>query len=214
MMMLELSNIVLQYGRHPVLCDLSFRFRKGATTAITGPSGSGKSTLLYLAGLLLRPTSGRITFDSLDLTDLNDASAARFRRSNVGFVFQDSILDSRRSVLANASEGAILAGLPRELVRDRAVSMLQEVGVTVPLDRRPGQISGGQAQRVALCRAMIKQPPIILADEPTGNLDSKSSDLVMSALRRAAAEGATVAIATHDPQVVEMCDDAADVSRL
>lgn len=179
-------------------CTLSIAFPRGDVTVITGPSGCGKSTLLYLLGLMLTPTAGRIRWDGSEVSALSDAERSRLRAEQVGFVFQDALLDPSRTILDNVTEGGLYAGMRREASRERALRLLERFGVEQRADHRPGEISGGQAQRVALCRALLKDPRLILADEPSGNLDEASADVVWGALFAAATAGATVVVATHD----------------
>lgn len=176
-------------------------------TALTGPSGRGKSTLLYLLGALLTPNSGRICVGGVDVTTLGDADRAAYRAASVGFMFQDAALDPTRTVMDNVLEGALYAGVGRRVATTRALSLLVRFGVERRADGRPGEISGGQAQRIGLCRALITRPSVVLADEPTGNLDRASADVVLTALSEAAREGAVVVVASHDPVVVARCDD-------
>ena len=176
--------------------------------ALTGESGRGKSTLLYLLGLMLNPTSGEVFVDNRPVSRLGDAARSQLRSMHFGFVFQDASLDASRSVLDNIVETTLYR---HERLRDavpRARRLMDRFGVSVPAARRPGQISGGQAQRIALCRALLNSPPVILADEPTGNLDQASSDLVVGALRDHADGGGAVIIVTHSPTVASQCDRA------
>lgn len=210
--MIELQDLSFSYPKtDPVVSGLDHRFEPGATTGIAGQSGRGKSTLLYLAGLLLAPTSGRVLLDGTDTATLSDSQRSRLRGARIGFVFQDAALDPSRTILDNVIEGAVFSGMRRADAGRRARALLAGVDVTVPIDRRPGQISGGQAQRVALCRAMLHDPSLVLADEPTGNLDSASAGLVLDRLAAAAATGATIVIASHDPHVLERCDATIDL---
>lgn len=186
-------------GQAPVLNRFTYSFLSGVTV-VGGPSGCGKSTLLYLLGLMLAPGTGRVVLDGTDVSSLSDAARSRLRASHVGFVFQDAALDPSRTVLDNVTEGGLYAGIPAAEGRLRARSLLQEFGVTTQETHRPGEISGGQAQRVALCRALLKRPRVILADEPTGNLDSDSADIVWSALYAAADAGTTVVVASHNTE--------------
>lgn len=186
----------------PVLDGLTEDFPDGAITAITGPSGSGKSTLLYVVGLLLTPTSGTVWLDDQPVSALQDAERSAVRSRALGFVFQDALLDPARTALDNVVEPAVFAGLPRAGVVDRALGLLDRFGVGNRARHRPGQMSGGQAQRVALCRALLLRPAVLLGDEPTGNLDTTSSRVVWDALAEAAADGATVLLATHDDDLV------------
>lgn len=181
-------------------------FAAGSLTALTGPSGRGKSTVLYLLGLMLQPSGGEILVGTHATSGLRDSAKARLRAAAYGFVFQDAALDASRSVIDNVTESALYRGGPRRAARTRARELLERFDVAVPPSRRPGQVSGGQAQRIALCRALIGAPRILLADEPTGNLDPATAQLVVDALRSHAATGAAVIVVTHSPEVASACD--------
>ncbi|WP_363331220.1 ATP-binding cassette domain-containing protein [Microbacterium sp. SCN 70-27] len=204
---LEARNVTFGYapGR-PVLDGWSATFPGGSMTALTGPSGRGKSTLLYLLGLMLRPQSGEILVDGLTCGRLSDAGRARLRAHRFGFVFQDAALDQTRTVLDNVTETALYRGRPRHEAQGQARELLDRFGVDVSPRRRPGQVSGGQAQRIALCRALLNSPRVLLADEPTGNLDPATTELVVDALRGHAQTGAAVIVVTHSPAVAASCD--------
>ncbi len=206
--MVTLSDLSFGYRRaEPIISGLTHEFEPALLTAVTGPSGRGKSTLLYLIGLLLTPWSGRIGIDDvIDAARLGDGDRSHLRARRIGFVFQDALLDPSRSVVDNVIEGTLYAGTPRAVAREAALLLLDRFEVSLRADHRPGEVSGGQAQRVALCRALIKGPSLILADEPTGNLDAESSQLVIDGLRQSALGGATVIIASHDARVVGACD--------
>lgn len=204
---LEAREVAFGYAADAsVLEEWSAQFAAGSTTALTGPSGRGKSTLLYLLGLMLRPSSGEILVDGAPASGGRDAARAHLRARRFGFVFQDAALDGTRTVLANVTETALYRGQPRRSLEREARSLLDRFGVDVSPDRKPGQVSGGQAQRIALCRALLGNPGIVLADEPTGNLDPSTSRIVVDALRDHAAAGAVVVIVTHSPEVAGACD--------
>ncbi|MEN0128901.1 MAG: ATP-binding cassette domain-containing protein [Brevundimonas sp.] len=185
-------------GAPPVVDRLSVEFPAGALTTITGPSGGGKSTLLYVVALLLKPSSGSVLWDGAPVESRSDAERARLRAARSGFVFQDAMLDPARTVVDNVCESALFAGMTSRDARERAQSLLDDLGVGHRADHRPGEISGGQAQRVALCRALVTDPDVIFGDEPTGNLDDESAAVVWRVLRDRASAGATVVVATHD----------------
>jgi lipoprotein-releasing system ATP-binding protein len=198
--LISVEGITFRYRarEEPILADTSHGFTPGSMTVVTGPSGCGKSTLLALLGLLLTPNAGRIRWSGVDLARASDAIRSEIRARQVGFVFQDALLDPARTILANVVEGGLYAALEPADVRERALDLLERFGVEQRVDHRPGEISGGQAQRVALCRALVKDPALLLADEPSGNLDDASAIVVWEALRGAAAAGTTVVVATHD----------------
>jgi lipoprotein-releasing system ATP-binding protein len=204
----------LSFGYKPtelIFDKVTFRFPPGETTVVTGRSGSGKSTLLYILGLLLTPSRGRVVLDGSDVAGLGDVDSSRLRAARMGFVFQDAVLDPSRTVVDNVCESGLYAGLSRGEARDRAIELLERFEVGLRVDHRPGEVSGGQAQRVALCRALLNRPEVILADEPTGNLDQESAALVLTALTGAARDGAVVVIASHDPDVASIGDRVIDV---
>ncbi|RLK49333.1 putative ABC transport system ATP-binding protein [Microbacterium telephonicum] len=206
-MLLEARNVSFGYqADRPVVEGWSAQFRSGSMTALRGPSGRGKSTLLYLLGLMLRPTAGDVMVEGRVVTGLSDSHRARLRASTFGFVFQDASLDQSRTVLENVTETALYAGVPRKSARQRAQLLLDRIGVDVPAHRKPGQVSGGQAQRIALARALQNSPRVLLADEPTGNLDPATASLVVETLRQHAYEGAAVIVVTHSPEVARSCD--------
>ncbi len=207
--MLAVENLSFAYrrGGQELFGGLSHSFAPGAVTGLTGPSGRGKSTLLYVLGLMLRPTAGEVRYDGRPVHGLSDAARSNLRAEHVGFVFQDAVLDPSRTVLDAVIEPALYAGARRRDVVRRARELLEEMGIEIRADHRPGEISGGQAQRVALCRALVNDPRAILADEPTGNLDRDNAEVVLRVLRRAAQAGRTVVIATHDPFVLEHVDE-------
>ena len=204
---LTVTDLTFRYKASlPELFDgLTHDFEAGVT-AVTGPSGRGKSTLLYILGMLLRPTSGTIRLRGRNLTTLKDPEISSVRAREFGFVFQDSELDPARPMIDSVIEPGLYAGARRADLLERARRLLAEVGLEERATHRPAQISGGQAQRVALCRALVNDPAVVLADEPTGNLDPANSAIVLDALGDMAASGRAVVIATHDPVVLERAD--------
>jgi ABC-type lipoprotein export system ATPase subunit len=194
-----------------ILTHWTDTFESGEVVALTGPSGRGKSTALYLLGLMLKPVDGFISIDGLHASSLRDAQRAHLRAFNFGFVFQDAALDPTRSILDNVVESSLYRGQSRTEALAQASALLNHFGVQVAPNRRPGEVSGGQAQRIALCRAILSRPSVILADEPTGNLDKSTSTLVIDALRAEAERGAVVVVATHDEDVMRSCDRRLDL---
>jgi len=178
--------------------DLSIA--KGEMASIVGPSGSGKSTLLNLIGGLDRPSLGEIELDGEALSKLNDDQMTRVRRDKIGFIFQFFNLLPTLTSLENVSLPLHLRGWPKKKIDERARELLALVQLGQRLDHLPDELSGGERQRVAIARALSIYPPILLADEPTGNLDSKNGDAVMALLRELHAEGATICLVTHDPR--------------
>ncbi|WP_431883030.1 ABC transporter ATP-binding protein [Micromonospora gifhornensis] len=213
--MLTISNLSFGYrrGQKDLFGGLHHDFAQGAVTAVTGPSGRGKSTLLYLLGLMLRPSEGSILLDGVPVQSLPDRQRSALRATQIGFVFQDAVLDTSRTVLDAVLEPALYGGFRRVDKLRRARELLDQMGVADRESHRPGEISGGQAQRVALCRALLNDPGVVLADEPTGNLDRANAQTVLSALRSAAVgAGRTVVVATHDPFVLEHADQILELS--
>ncbi len=205
--MLTVESLRFAYPSGPSIVEsLSERFVPGEMVGITGPSGRGKSTLLYLLGLMLTPTSGRILLDGKSVAGLRDAERARLRARQFGFVFQDAALDATRTVLDNVLETALYRGESRRALSPTALALLDRFGVSLRVHAKPGQVSGGQAQRIALARALLLQPRVLLCDEPTGNLDPASTDIVLDALREHASSGGVVVVVTHDQAVVAHCD--------
>jgi len=211
---LSVTALSFRYDREgaELFGGLDHVFAPGALSAVMGPSGCGKSTLLYVLGLLLRPTAGAVRLGSHMLSAEPDGERSAIRASVMGFVFQDAALDPRRSVLDNVCEPAVYSGRPLGPTRERARELVDRLAPGVDTNRRPGQISGGQGQRIALARALINSPTVVLADEPTGNLDADNTNVVLQLLRDVANDGATVVVATHDPIVSSFADDLLTLS--
>lgn len=212
--MLAIEDLSFAYrrGAEELFGGLSHEFTPGKVTALTGPSGRGKSTLLYVLGLMLTPTRGHVLLDGDEVSDAADSIRSRVRAHRIGFVFQDSSLDPARTVLDSVVEPALYAGWRLGDARERGRDLLDRMGVAARADHKPGEISGGQAQRVAVCRALVTDPLVVLADEPTGNLDRDNAMGVLNALSAAAEHTSdgiarTLVIATHDPFVIEHADE-------
>jgi putative ABC transport system ATP-binding protein len=206
-----MTNVSKVYGRGDIavraLDDLSFEIETGGLVAVTGPSGSGKSTLLNLLGCLDRPTGGRYVLADRDVSELDDDELATVRNRFIGFVFQSFNLLPRKSALDNVALPLVYANLPREERLERARARLEQVGLGDRILHRPNELSGGQNQRVAIARALVTEPRLILADEPTGNLDSHSGDDIMNIIVGLREAGdMTVVIVTHDPEVAARCE--------
>ena len=185
-------------GLTHVLHSVSFQIEPGEFVALQGPSGSGKSTLLHILGLLDRPTSGRYLFRGHDVSGLDDDHLSGLRNQAIGFVFQSFYLVAYATALDNVLLPGLYGKAPQAELRKRALSLLGQVGLADRLDHKPPQLSGGQQQRVALARALVNNPDLILADEPTGQLDSATSVEIMDLLAQVNALGKTVIVVTHD----------------
>jgi ABC-type lipoprotein export system ATPase subunit len=190
----------------PLLSNWSAEFHEGEVVGVTGPSGRGKSTLLYILGLMLQPRGGEVLLDGEPVHAGSDVARAALRATTFGFVFQDAALDQSRTVLDNILETTLYRGDDRRAAAIRGQTLIDQFGVGLRPNAKPGQLSGGQAQRIALCRALLGDPAVLLADEPTGNLDAESSDIVIDALHAQARRGASVIVVTHDPALVQRCD--------
>jgi putative ABC transport system ATP-binding protein len=186
------------------LQGLNFHIEKGEFMAIIGPSGCGKTTLLNILGCLDRPTSGKVFIDGVDVSQLPNTELAIIRSRKLGFVFQDFNLLSRMSVIENVELPLFIAGADPTFTRRRAMSLLARLGIAEKAHKNVNHISGGQRQRVAVARALANDPKIVLADEPTGNLDTKNTELMMSLMKQLNEEfGKTLVVITHNPEVAE-----------
>ncbi|MFE0649528.1 ABC transporter ATP-binding protein [Streptomyces sp. NPDC059534] len=204
--LIELRDVGRTYddGR-AALSDLTLEIGRGEAVAVLGPSGSGKSTLLNLLAGLDRPSTGRVTVDGLRVDRLTEAASAKYRRSRIGMVFQFFHLLDDLTVTDNVLLPAQLAGMPRARAAARAAELLEQLGVARHAKAHPGRLSGGERQRVAVARALMNRPPLLLADEPTGALDSASGADVRDLLRELHAGGQTVVLVTHDLALAGAC---------
>ncbi len=207
--LIELKDIQKTYrigdSEYPVLKGIDLKIESGEFIALMGPSGSGKSTLLNIVGCLDRPTSGRFTLLGQDVSRTSDDELARLRREDLGFIFQTFNLIGRISVLKNVEVPMMLHGVPRVERKARALKLLEDMNIVNRADFSPPNISGGERQRVAIARALANDPKIIIADEPTGNLDLKNSDEVMKILTNLNRDGRTIIMVTHNPEITENC---------
>ncbi|OIR19945.1 ABC transporter ATP-binding protein YtrE [mine drainage metagenome] len=203
--MIELQNVCRTFtvGDQQVtaLRDVNLRLDAGEYLSIMGPSGSGKSTMLNMLGLLDRPTSGTYLLDGGNVTDLNDEQQARVRREKIGFVFQSFHLVPRLTAAQNVELPLILAGVPAEVRKARVQVLMRNYGLSDRADHKPDQLSGGQRQRVAIARATVMNPTVLLADEPTGNLDRTTGWEVLKLLEGLMEQGITLVVVTHDAEI-------------
>ncbi|MFF0269991.1 ABC transporter ATP-binding protein [Kribbella sp. NPDC004536] len=216
MTVLELAAVTKVYPSQPpvtALRNVNLTIESGELVAIVGPSGSGKTTLLHLMGTLDRPTTGTVRVTGLDASAMTDRDVARLRATRIGFVFQQFFLAEHATVLDNVADGLLYAGTPHRERRELAAEALAAVDLPDRMDARPTQLSGGQRQRVAIARALIGRPAIVLADEPTGNLDRATGQSILALLDALHRGGTTILVITHDRDVaarmnrqVEMLD--------
>ncbi len=206
-MSISLSNVtkVYELGGEIVnaLAGLTLSISPGEFTAIMGPSGSGKSTLMNILGCLDRPTSGSYMLDGQEVATLNDDELATTRNKKIGFVFQSFNLLPRMSTLENVALPMVYAGVEKKERIARATQVLTMVGLQERMNHQPNELSGGQRQRVAIARSLVNDPTIIMADEPTGNLDTKSGDEVMAIFSELNSQGRTIILVTHEPEIAE-----------
>jgi len=205
----SLENVTKTYelgGTVEALTDFSLELTEGSYTAVMGPSGSGKSTLLNLVGGLDTPTEGVVTVNGNDLTELTENERAGVRGSEVGFVFQTFNLMPRLTAVENVALPLSFLGIPRSERRERAESLLADVGLADRSDHRPAELSGGQRQRVAVARALAPEPAILLADEPTGNVDTETGDRVMGLFDELSDAGNTILLVTHERRIAERAE--------
>ncbi len=210
MSLIELKNVSKHFHagetKTMALDEINISIEPGEFVAIMGPSGSGKSSLMNILGLLDTPSGGEYWLDGQDVSSKNDTDLARLRSQNIGFVFQSFNLLPRLSILQNVVLPMVYGGTPSGKRKARALELLDLVGIQDRAHHRPNQVSGGQAQRAAIARALANDPSLLLADEPTGNLDTKSSDAVISLLKDLHAKGNTILIVTHNPEIAAQAE--------
>ena len=214
-MILKLQNICKNYMQGkmevPVLHDICFSMEKGEYVAVMGPSGSGKTTLMNIIGCLDQATSGAYFLDGENIGSCTENQMSDIRLKKIGFVFQNFQLLPRQSALDNVALPLIYAGMPRKERQERAARALERVGLSDRIHFKPSQLSGGQKQRVAIARAMVNRPQILLADEPTGSLDSRSGEQVMELFRNLNREGVSILMITHDPGIAAHGDRMVEI---
>jgi putative ABC transport system ATP-binding protein len=205
---LELDAVSKVYGEEPPVAALrgvSFAVHRGELVAIVGPSGSGKSTLLHVIGTLERPSSGIVRIGGVDAAQLNDRELSQLRAREIGFVFQQFFLAEYATVRENVADGLLYAGVPTAERNRRADEALERVGLTERAHFKPTKLSGGERQRVAIARALVGRPAIVLADEPTGNLDSSTGEQIMVLIEELNGQGATILVITHEQSIAARC---------
>ena len=215
-LVLELDGVTKVYGEQPPVAALrgvSLSVRRGELVAIVGPSGSGKSTLLHVIGTLERPSSGVVRIGGIDAAQLDDRELSQLRAQQIGFVFQQFFLAEHATARENVADGLLYAGVPAAERYRRADEALERVGLSGRAAFKPTKLSGGERQRVAIARALVGRPAIVLADEPTGSLDSTTGASIMALIRELGATGATILMITHDaglaaqlPRQIRMLD--------
>jgi putative ABC transport system ATP-binding protein len=208
--MIEIKEVYKAYKmgeeKLTVLNDVSLKIDKGEFVAIVGPSGSGKSTLMNMIGGLDRPTKGAVIVDGEDISTYKDNKMSKFRNEKIGFVFQSFNLESTLTALENVMLPLMLSGIPEKQRKEKAKATLEELGLKDRMKHKPTELSGGQRQRVSIARALVNSPKIILADEPTGNLDSKSGKAVMDILKNFKMKGYTIVMVTHNVEEASYAD--------
>ena len=201
MNLLEMQHVKKGFGENEVLKDISLSVAEGEVVSIIGPSGSGKSTFMNMLGCLDVPTSGKYYLNGTDVSTMKDNDLSVVRNKEIGFIFQGFNLIANLTAIENVELPLIYRGIDRKTRRKLAVESLKKVGLEKRMDHKPSEMSGGQQQRVAVARAVAAKPPIILADEPTGNLDTKSTQEIMEILKERHRSGRTVIIITHDEEI-------------
>jgi len=205
--MLEVHQLTKKYGELSILKDVSFSVQKGSIISIVGSSGAGKTTLLQILGTLDKPSSGSFSIDGIDPFQLSQKELARFRNKHIGFVFQFHQLLPEFNALENIMIPAMIGGDTKKQAQQKGLSLLEQVGLTGRASHKPNELSGGEQQRIAVCRALVNQPKIVLADEPSGNLDSRNADELHDlffSLREKLAQ--TFIIVTHNPILAQRAD--------
>lgn len=203
MSFIQVKNIEKSFGESKILNGISLDVNKGDFTAIMGPSGSGKSTLLYSISGMDEITEGSIIFDGEKLSEMKEEQRAQFRLKKMGFVFQNAQMLKTLTILDNIMLPGFIAGEEADVIKDRAVTLMKEMGISEIADRDIRKVSGGQLQRASICRAMINNPEILFMDEPTGALNSEATEQVLEILKRLNDQGITIVMVTHDPKVAK-----------